>query len=269
MDDLAILRLMIEWGADEALGETALHRLNAVKPQPIAAVPNNLPKSMPPAMPPIIAPISRGGPRPMAAARATELASAADSVAALRAALATFDLCALRDTATHLVFADGNPDADLMLVGDGPGAEEDRTGKPFVGPAGRLLDQMLASIGLDRSHCLITNVIPWRPPGNRPPTETEVALCLPFLLRHIALTRPRHLVLLGGLASEAVLGSRLGIRRLRGRWHAATIPGLDQPVPALPLFHPDNLLRTPSAKRETWSDLLLLRRTLDSHDKFS
>jgi DNA polymerase len=196
-------------------------------------------------------------------ARASQLAAAAQSLPELRAALAGFDGCALRDTATHLVFADGNPHAGLMLIGEGPGAEEDRAGKPFVGPSGKLLDRMLNSIGLDREKYLITNLIPWRPPGNRNPTDTEVLLCLPFLQRHIALVNPSHLVLLGGLASQALLGSTLGIRRLRGRWHHVSVPGLDHTLPALPLLHPAYLLRTPGAKRETWADLLLLRRTLD------
>jgi DNA polymerase len=111
---------------------------------------------------------------------------------------------------------------------------------------------------------LITNLIPWRPPGNRNPTDSEVLMCLPFLLRHIALTQPRHLVLLGGVASQALLGNALSILRLRGRWHAVNIPGLEQPVPALPMLHPAYLLRKPGAKRETWADLLLLRRTLDA-----
>ncbi|MBN8891410.1 MAG: uracil-DNA glycosylase, partial [Rhodospirillales bacterium] len=167
-------------------------------------------------------------------------------------------------TATKLVFADGNPDAGLMLIGEGPGAEEDRAGLPFVGPSGQLLDRMLASIGLDRTRYLITNLIPWRPPGNRNPTDAEVLTCLPFLLRHIALVRPRRLVLLGKLATQALTGSNAGITRMRGKWLPVTVPGLDQPVPALPMLHPAYLLRNAGAKREAWSDLLLLRRTIDS-----
>jgi len=268
MEDRYLLQLMVEWGADEALDDTPLDRRAAPNPQTKTIFPEPVvapgltepPKAPAPARP---APAPKGA-IPKGAARAAEIAASAQSVAELKAALAAFDGCALRDTATHLVFADGNPDAGLMLIGEGPGAEEDRAGKPFVGPSGQLLDRMLRSINLDREKFLITNLIPWRPPGNRNPTDSEVLMCLPFLLRHIALLRPRHLVLLGGVASQALLGNALGIRRLRGRWHAVEIPGLEQPVPALPMLHPAYLLRTPSAKRETWADLLLLRRTLDS-----
>ena len=169
------------------------------------------------------------GPAPGPALRAREVAAAARTLAELRAALAAFDGCPLAATATNLVFADGNPDAGLMLVGEGPGAEEDSAGKPFVGPSGQLLDRMLASIGLDRTRLLITNLIPWRPPGNRNPTDSEVLTCLPFLLRHIALVRPRRLVLLGALATRAVTGSTAGIRRMRGQ-----LDRRDHPRPAGP-----------------------------------
>jgi DNA polymerase len=193
------------------------------------------------------------------------VAAAARTLAELREALSRFDGCALSATATNLVFADGNPESGLMLVGEGPGAEEDRAGLPFVGPSGQLLDRMLASIGLDRTRCLITNLIPWRPPGNRNPTDSEVLICLPFLLRHIALARPRRLVLLGAMAARAVLGGSLGITKLRGKWTEASIPGLPEPVPTLPMLHPAYLLRNPGAKRDAWADLLLLRRNIDEN----
>jgi uracil-DNA glycosylase family 4 len=247
MDALAALKLQIEWGADEALAEAPVDRLIAPKirpPTPISRPPATL--------------------TPAPVARAQAIAAAPTTREELRAALAAFDGCALATTATNLVFADGNPDSGLMLVGEGPGAEEDRAGKPFVGPSGQFLDKMLASIGLDRSRYLITNLIPWRPPGNRNPTESEILICLPFLLRHIALVRPRRLVLLGALAARAVTGSNAGIRRQRGRWIDTDIPGLPTPVPALPMLHPAYLLRTPGAKRDAWADLLLLRRTLDA-----
>ena len=249
MDALAALRLQIEWGADEALADAPLDRLAGPAPS---------------ARPPVTSVAQGRAPSPPQALRAQQIAGAARSLAELRAALAAFDGCALSTTATNLVFADGNPDSGLMLVGEGPGAEEDRAGKPFVGPSGQLLDRMLASIGLDRGRYLITNLIPWRPPGNRNPTDNEVLICLPFLLAHIALVRPRRLVLLGALATRAIVGGNAGIRRLRGRWQQASIPGLDAPVPVLPMLHPAYLLRTPGAKGDAWADMILLRRTLDA-----
>ncbi|MDA8049200.1 MAG: uracil-DNA glycosylase [Rhodospirillales bacterium] len=243
MNALRALRLQLDWGADEALAEAPHDRLNDRAPARAKAS---------------VAPFPANG----ASARAWELANTARNPAELRAALAGFDGCSLSATATNLVFADGNPDAGLVLIGEAPGAEEDRAGLPFVGPSGQLLDSMLASIGLDRKKLLITNVLPWRPPGNRTPTDQEIALCLPFLLRHVALLRPRHLLLLGALATRVLTGSSQGISRLRGRWVEVGIPGLPGPVPALPTYHPAYLLRTPAAKRDAWRDLLLLRRRL-------
>jgi DNA polymerase len=182
---------------------------------------------------------------------------------ALAAAVAGFDGCALKRTATNTVFIDGNPTGPVMIIGEGPGADEDRIGRPFVGRAGQLLDRMLAAIGLDRGSVLITNVVYWRPPGNRTPTAAEIASCLPFVLRHIALVQPKVLVLAGGTAAGALLPQGQGITRLRGRWFDLAVPGLDRPVPTLPMFHPSFLLRTPERKREAWRDLLSLRARLD------
>lgn len=274
MDALAALRLQIAWGADEALDPTPCDRTRVVPPAP-PVTPRPAPVTPPPApVAPEPAPVAPGpGPvaqplqplvQPAPVRRAQEIAAAATTREELRAALAAFDGCALAHTATNLVFADGNPDAGLMLIGEGPGEEEDRRGLPFVGRSGQFLDRMLASVGLDRSRYLITNLIPWRPPGNRNPTDAEVLVCLPFLQRHIALVRPRRLLLLGTLAARAVLGGSAGITRLRGRWHSASIPGLADPVPALPTFHPAYLLRNAGAKREAWADLRLLRRSLDA-----
>lgn len=250
------LRLQMEWGADEALDEAPVNRL---RPRGPAAVP------MPAAAPAVVPPApQQHAPAAPPARIAQDAATRATSLEALRAALAAFEGCALSATATNLVFADGNPEAGLMLVGEGPGAEEDRAGRPFVGPSGQLLDRMLASVGLDRTQYMITNLIPWRPPGNRNPTDAEVAMCLPFLLRQIALVRPRRLVLLGALSTRAVLGTKLGITRLRGTWLNATIPGLDAPVATLPMLHPAYLLRNAGAKRDAWSDMLALRRSIDS-----
>jgi uracil-DNA glycosylase family 4 len=256
-DLIAALALQLAWGADEALEEVTQDRLAELprRADPAARAPTAL-RATPPAAPPAIG----------AVARAEAAAAAADSLAALRTALAAFDGCALRDTATNLVFADGDPSAPVMLIGEGPGAEEDREGLPFVGPSGRLLDRMLASIGLARTagDVYITNVLPWRPPGNRNPTDAEVAVCLPFLKRHIALVQPKLLVLLGGVPARGLLGAREGITRLRGRWHQLELPGVDAPIPTLPTLHPAYLLRNPGAKRDAWNDLLALRRRLDA-----
>jgi uracil-DNA glycosylase len=261
MDALQALRLQLAWGADEALAEAPQDRL-AAPPSRAASARESAQESpgADPGTPAAPGERSRTG----GAARAWEAANEATSRAELRAALAAFEGCALAATATNLVFADGNPEAGLVLIGEAPGAEEDRAGLPFVGPSGQLLDAMLASIGLDRGQALILNVLPWRPPGNRTPTDEEINLCLPFLLRHLALVRPRRLVLLGALAARALTGRTEGIRRLRGRWLEVAVPGLAAPVPALPTYHPAYLLRTPAAKREAWADLLALRRALDA-----
>ncbi len=272
---LALLALQHGWGADEGLSEDPVDRfgdrapvapLEARPPPPPAAGPSkgSLRESsalVSPAAPAPVAAFSRGVARP-AATQAAALAAACRTLAELRAAIAGFEGCALRDTATNLVFSDGNPAARIMLVGEAPGAEEDRAGLPFVGASGQLLDRMLGSIGLDRTQVLITNILPWRPPGNRTPSETEIAVCLPFVLRHIALVAPEVVLLLGATAVRAITGNSQGIRRLRGRWQSLDVPGLERPLPALPTYHPAYLLRTPLAKREAWADLLEFRRRL-------
>ena len=216
-------------------------------PQPVAAAPQE------PAPPP--APLLTPGD---ATWSAHEIAAACTSLDQLVAAVRAFDGCALKRTATNTVIGDGNPAARLMIVGEAPGAEEDRQGLPFVGPAGRLLDRMLASIGLDRSAVYITNMLPWRPPGNRSPTAEELAICQPFLERQIELIAPRILVLVGGIAAKALLGRREGITRLRGQWFPFSTPRLEGTIAATATFHPAYLLRTPSAKREVWRDLLAI-----------
>ncbi len=190
-------------------------------------------------------------------------AAAADTLDALRAALSAFEGCALKQTATNLVFADGNPDADVMILGEAPGAEEDRRGVPFVGASGQLMDRMLAAIGLDRDSVYISNILFWRPPGNRNPTTAEVAACMPFVQRHIELVRPKALVFVGGASAKAMLDRTEGIMRLRGKWYDYRGPGLDKPIPALATFHPAYLLRSPGQKRAAWHDLLLLKTRLE------
>lgn len=197
------------------------------------------------------------------AGAAREIAGAAPDLPTLRASLAAFEGCALKRTAKNLVFGDGNPNADVMFIGEAPGADEDREGLPFVGVSGRLLDRMLASIGLDRGSAYITNILPWRPPGNREPTPGEIAACMPFIQRHIELVAPRILVLIGGTSAKTLLGRREGIMRLRGRWLAYRTETSDRAVPALATFHPAFLLRSPAQKANAWRDFLMIKQKLD------
>ncbi|WP_172329269.1 uracil-DNA glycosylase family protein [Mangrovicoccus sp. HB161399] len=254
------LRLCLEWqvelGIDEAISETPVNRyeLAAQAPRPAA-----------PAAP---APAARAesasagtGAGPAETARAA--AAAAPDLESLRAALAAYEHCELKKGAKSLVFADGRPGARVMIIGEAPGRDEDRMGRPFVGRAGQLLDRMLGAIGLSRaapdigSAVYITNVLPWRPPQNRDPKPDEIAMLLPFLERHVELAKPEVLVLMGNAACQCVLQAR-GITRLRGTW----TQGFGLPV--LPMFHPAYLLRNPHAKREAWADLLDLAAHLET-----
>jgi uracil-DNA glycosylase family 4 len=192
---------------------------------------------------------------------AREVAAGCNSLAELETALAGFDGCGLKETALNLCFADGNPEARLMLIGEAPGAEEDRQGKPFVGASGKLLDKMLATIGLDRGSAYITNVIYWRPPGNRSPTQAEIAACQPFLERQIALLKPDLIVFVGGIAARALLGVNEGVTKLRGRRFNYVMPD-GHSIPAMVMFHPAYLLRQPAQKRFAWRDLLAIRSQL-------
>lgn len=248
--DLALLEWQIELGALEAIGDLPVNRYEVP-----AAV--EKPKAAAPATP-------AGVPVPQqakvdAVAIAEQAAAAAGTLEELRAAMAAFEHCDLKKGARNLVFSDGIPGARVMLVGEAPGRDEDRAGKPFVGRAGQLLDRMLAAIGMGRDHAeapvYITNVLPWRPPQNRDPKPEEIAMMKPFLLRHIALAKPQVLVIVGNWSCQALLGKR-GITRLRGAWTEAA------GVPALPMFHPAYLLRSPEFKREAWADLLSLKAKL-------
>ena len=278
-DALALLRLYIEWGVDEAVETTPQSRFGATggtlpaappafRAAPAAAPPRQLaerPASarFEPAPPTSMPPGKSLGPLDQAAVTsAREAAASAPDLAALRAALERFDGVALRKTATNLVFADGNPAARIMLVGEAPGADEDRLGLPFVGVSGQLLDRMMAAIGLDRTTFYITNVCFWRPPGNRKPTDAELAAQKPFVERHIELVAPQVLVLVGAAAAQCLLQTTEGITRLRGRWFEYRAGGLADPIPTLPIFHPAYLLRQPAQKRETWRDLIRLKSRL-------
>ncbi len=246
---MAALRLQIEWGADDALDAEPLDR---TQPRPVARVALTSPTPMRPA-----------ASRPAAPERAQALASAALTLPELDAALDAFEGCPLRATATKTVLPSGNPDAGLVLVGEAPGAEDDRSGMAFSGPPGALLDRMLASIGLDRTRILVTTLVPWRPPGNRAPADAEIQACLPFLLRRFQLVRPRRLVLLGSAPVKAITGSTDGMRRLRGRWRQVELPGLEAPIAVLPMLPLDQALRTPASKQASWADLITLRLALN------
>ena len=196
-----------------------------------------------------------------AALAARELARSAATLQELEAIVAAFEGCALKVSAKSLAFADGNPNGRVMLVGEAPGGEEDRVGKPFVGRAGQLLDRMLASIGLDRTQVYIANVVPWRPPGNRTPTPQEIAICLPFITRQIELAAPEVLVCLGGPSAQTLLGTKDGILRTRGRWFPYATGTRE--IRALACLHPAYLLRQPLQKRLAWRDLLTVKRALE------
>lgn len=258
-----LLRWYLDAGVDEAIGEVALDRF-ALSAKPAPEAPRPQPAPAAPAYHPHPAAHVH---HPESGARAipgtaAHLAAECRTLEQLRHALEAFDGLALKRTARSTVFADGNAEANVMVIGEAPGAEEDRLGLPFVGKSGKLLDRMLASIGLDRESAYITNVVPWRPLENRKPTPDEVAACLPFVTRHIELVDPQVLILLGGASASALLARHEGINRLRGRWFDYASPGLPRPVPAMATFHPAYLLRTPAAKREAWRDLLQVKKRL-------
>ena len=254
-EDAAALRWLVAMGADEAVDDISRDRFATPRAPPAAAPQPPLPSPPRRAADPALVPTEA------LIEEARAAAAAAADVAALAEAVAAFDGCALKRTARNTVFADGAPNADLMLVGEAPGAEEDRRGLPFVGPAGRLLDLMLAAIGRDRDSARIANMLFWRPPGNRSPSTEEIALCRPFVERHIALVAPRVLVCVGGVAAKSLLEQTAGITRLRGRWFRFPPEDADG-VAATALFHPAYLLRQPAHKRLAWSDLLRIRDRL-------
>lgn len=258
-DALAMLDWQIELGADEAILDAPVDRFALeVQPTP-AASPARAPAGAPAPAPAAV--IADAPPAQDATEVARAAAAAAHDLPALRAAMEAFPHCPLRETARQLVFADGTPEARVMIVGEAPGRDEDIAGKPFVGRAGQLLDRMLAAIGLSRgaedaAHAVyITNMLPWRPPQNRDPTPEELAMLGPFIRRHIELADPDILVLMGNWACQGLMGKR-GITRLRGGWAEV----MDRP--ALPMFHPAYLLRKPHDKARAWEDLLSLQARL-------
>jgi DNA polymerase len=269
---LAALAFQLELGADEAIAETPQDRFAEPEQAPWrrSEAPVNAPS---PAAASATAPARaatrpgrRAGDEAAPETRAAAAEACAD-LAALHAALAEVDGGGLKDGATNCVFSDGFPGARVMIVGEAPGREEDLAGKPFVGRSGQLLDRMLAAIGLDRTAedpargVYITNVIPWRPVGNRKPGADEVAMFLPFVRRHIELAAPEVVVAMGGTSATALLGGTTGILKRRGQWDRYEAGGATLPV--LPMLHPAYLLRNPAAKRLAWRDLLALRAWLD------
>jgi len=267
----ALLRWYVEQGVDEAIGEEPIDRFAMPPPPATAAAPAAAPSAparapTPLRAPPPTPPAMPRGPVPLESPQVVEdaraLAESCTTLAELEAAIRGFEGCALKRTAKNTVFADGTPGAPVMVVGEAPGADEDRLGKPFVGVSGQLMDRMMAAIGLTRDGGFyITNILFWRPPGNRTPTTAEQGMCLAFTRRHIELARPKVLVLAGGVAVKAVLDTTEGITRLRGKWTGYTL-GDGTVIPTMPTFHPAYLLRTPASKRQSWQDLLAIDKKL-------
>jgi uracil-DNA glycosylase len=258
-----LLAFYLEAGVDCALAEEAIDRLSEPDEAARTIASSGQTSQTRPAKPaPAMAVVAEAGPAPEAAlTSAREAARTAPTLEALRSLLENFDGCALKSTATRLVFADGNPQARIMFVGEAPGREEDIEGLPFVGRSGKLLDRMIAAIGLDRSKVYIANVIPWRPPGNRTPTPQETQICLPFIQRQIELVNPDILVTLGNPSTQTLLSTREGIMKTRGRW--LTYDTGTRAIRAMATFHPAYLLRSASYKRMAWQDLRAIAKALE------
>lgn len=259
---LAALRFQLEAGADACIADQPIDRFAALPPAPVRAI--ERPATPPPeparSRPAAIASALALAPTGSAAEGATVRAAACRTIEELRAAVEAFDGCPLKDTASRTVFADGRPGSALLIMGEAPGREEDRLGLPFVGESGKLLDRMLAAIGLDRRNVFISNVVYWRPPGNRTPAQEEIMACLPFARRLIELSRPKVVLAVGNAAVQTLLQRSEGITRLRGRW--VDYPLDEGSVPLMPSFHPAFLLRQPGLKRESWRDVLAVRSRL-------
>ncbi len=253
-----ILKWYAEIGVDAVLNTDPIDRYSAVasKTGPSAqAQKSKAPDQPAPASSPFLVPET--GPS------AAELAAQCQNLSELREAIDSFEGCVLKQTAKNTVFADGNPEADVMFIGEAPGRDEDIQGLPFVGQAGKLLDQMINAIGRDRESVYISNILNWRPPGNRTPTPQEALTCLPFIRRHIQLVDPQVIVLLGGTSAKHLLATKTGIMRLRGRWANVKLDDDgNQTITALPTLHPAYLLRQPAHKRLAWQDFLNLKQRL-------
>jgi uracil-DNA glycosylase family 4 len=257
MDKKTLLEWYLLAGVDETTGEAPHSFFEAPAVSLPAAQPLEEPAPMRPAMP------TGAVALPSAAAQtARTLADQCHTLAELEAAVRAFDGCPLKKTASKTVFADGNPESGLMLIGEAPGAQEDVQGIPFCGPSGELLNRMFASIGFSRNQLYITNTVFWRPPGNRQPTPEEMLVCQPLVEKHIALVKPKLLVLCGGVATTAVLGKDSALSRLRGRTYDYTNPYLQAPVMVGVTYHPSYLLRSPAQKKLAWQDLQFFAKLL-------
>lgn len=248
-----LLSIYKDAGVDEVISPMPHDRFREIE-DTLSPAPLSLQEQKGPPIAPLISP-------KVAHSTANTSAQSAQTLEELKAALMAFEGCALKYTATNLVFGDGNPKARVMLIGEAPGADEDRLGLPFVGQSGQLLDKMFAAIGLTRKEFYITNIIPWRPPGNRQPTPAEADACLPFVRRHIDLVSPDFLILVGGTATKTLLGGRDGIMRLRGSWKDYTSE-VGKKMKVIAIFHPAYLLRSPGQKREVWLDLIKIKHSL-------
>lgn len=269
-DPATMLAWQIAMGADEAIDAEPLDRFIAQAPaSAVVHSAHGLPSTS--ENPGRAMPKPNVGPRTIAArpvqsiagdgANAATLAKSASSLEELRQIMEAFDGGLLKRSAKNLVFADGVSGAPVMIVGEAPGADEDREGRPFVGVSGQLLDKMLAAAGMSReTNVYISNILPWRPLGNRTPDDAVTAMCLPFILRHIELINPKMVLMLGGVSAKALLGTTEGITRLRGKWKKLTVSGAD--IPALPVYHPAYLLRQPHLKGQAWRDLLAAKHKL-------
>ncbi|MET4732082.1 uracil-DNA glycosylase family 4 [Thalassospira sp. MBR-102] len=283
LDPLQALIWQFEMGADEAIADEPLDRFKASEslsrqaglPGRASLPPNGgaaarpamprpaggaTPMTPPPPMPPGAGFLLSDTPHE-ARQSARDLAAAATNLADLKEAVEKFEGCALKKSASNTVFGVGNPEARLVLVGEAPGAEEDRQGEPFVGPSGKLLDAMLRSIGFAREEVYITNILPWRPPGNRQPTTAEIAVCEPFVRRHLELIGPKVVICLGGSAAKTLMEEDRGITRLRGTWKEIPL-GAASVADVTAMFHPAYLLRTPEQKRMAWRDLRAVAQKL-------
>jgi len=259
-----LLAFYLESGVDCALTDETVDRLSDLDPGEALGQPAPPPPALRAAAASRALRSEAAPPSQAAIHSAREAARTAPTLEALRALLESFDGCALKSTATRLVFADGNPQARIMFVGVAPGREEDLEGLPFVGRSGKLLDRMIGAIGLDRTKAYIANVIPWRPPGNRTPTPQETEICLPFIQRQIELVNPDVLVTLGNPSTQTLLATREGIMKSRGKWLEYDTG--TRVIRAMATFHPAYLLRSPSYKRMAWQDLRAIAKALEQQD---